>query len=88
MKSVLGLERAVNVSAGCNRRCATERPSLPGARCRPPKVFEDALAGVAGEPGTRLHAVIGADRAGEAGPLRGNGADMVVTDPAELMEAR
>ncbi|MGE5288750.1 MAG: HAD-IA family hydrolase [Micromonosporaceae bacterium] len=49
-------------------------------------VYEDALAGVAagraGGPGF----VVGVDRLGQADGLRANGADIVVTDLAELLE--
>lgn len=54
----------------------------PGATA----VFEDALAGVqAGRAGEFGH-VIGVDRAGQAEALRERGADVVVTDLAELLE--
>jgi beta-phosphoglucomutase family hydrolase len=48
-------------------------------------VFEDALAGV--EAGRRGHFgfVIGVDRVGQAEALRRNGADIVVSDLAELL---
>jgi beta-phosphoglucomutase family hydrolase len=48
-------------------------------------VFEDALAGV--EAGRRGHfgCVVGVDRVGQAEALRRNGADVVVTDLAELL---
>ncbi|MFI9643281.1 HAD family hydrolase [Micromonospora sp. NPDC051925] len=48
-------------------------------------VFEDALAGVAaGRAGDFGH-VVGVDRAGQADELRAHGADVVVTDLAELL---
>jgi len=48
-------------------------------------VFEDALAGVeAGRAGGFGH-VVGVDRAGQADALREHGADVVVTDLAELL---
>ncbi|GAA3690329.1 beta-phosphoglucomutase family hydrolase [Nonomuraea antimicrobica] len=49
-------------------------------------VFEDALAGV--EAGHRggFAFVVGVDRAGQAAALREHGADIVVTDLAELLE--
>jgi HAD superfamily hydrolase (TIGR01509 family) len=48
-------------------------------------VFEDALAGV--EAGRRGHFgfVVGVDRVGQGEALRRNGADVVVTDLAELL---
>jgi beta-phosphoglucomutase family hydrolase len=48
-------------------------------------VFEDALAGV--ESGRRGHfgCVVGVDRVGQGEALRRNGADVVVTDLAELL---
>jgi beta-phosphoglucomutase family hydrolase len=48
-------------------------------------VFEDALSGVkAGQTG-KFGYVVGVDRVGQAEALRDNGADVVVTDLAELM---
>jgi beta-phosphoglucomutase family hydrolase len=49
-------------------------------------VFEDALAGV--EAGRRggFGFVVGVDRVGQAGALAAHGADVVVTDLAELLE--
>ena len=51
-------------------------------------VFEDALAGV--EAGRRgdFGFVVGVDRVGQAEALRGKGADIVVTDLAELLPNR
>jgi HAD superfamily hydrolase (TIGR01509 family) len=50
-------------------------------------VFEDAVAGVeAGHTG-HFGAVIGVDRVNHADALRRNGADTVVTDLAELLDA-
>ncbi|MET8862729.1 beta-phosphoglucomutase family hydrolase [Nonomuraea sp. NPDC004580] len=49
-------------------------------------VFEDALAGVAAGRAGRFGFVVGVDRVGQADELRGNGADIVVTDLAELLE--
>jgi beta-phosphoglucomutase family hydrolase len=49
-------------------------------------VFEDALAGVeAGRAGGFGH-VVGIDRVGQADALRAHGADVVVTDLAELLD--
>jgi beta-phosphoglucomutase family hydrolase len=49
-------------------------------------VFEDALAGVAAGRAGRFGFVVGVDRAGQAEALREHGADVVVTDLAELLE--
>ncbi|WP_006244214.1 beta-phosphoglucomutase family hydrolase [Mycolicibacterium tusciae] len=48
-------------------------------------VFEDALAGVAAGRAGNFGYVVGVDRVGQADALRDNGADIVVTDLAELM---
>jgi beta-phosphoglucomutase family hydrolase len=48
-------------------------------------VFEDALAGVAAGRAGHFAFVIGVDRVGQADALRANGADVVVTDLAELL---
>ncbi len=65
---------------------------LAGARAlglKPPEaaVFEDALAGVAAGRAGEFGFVVGVDRAGQAGALKEHGADIVVTDLSELMEA-
>jgi beta-phosphoglucomutase family hydrolase len=49
-------------------------------------VFEDALAGVAAGRSGRFGFVVGVDRVGQADALREQGADVVVTDLAELLE--
>ena len=54
---------------------------LPPAQCA---VFEDALAGVAAGRAGQFGCVIGVDRVGQADALRAHGADVVVTDLAEL----
>ena len=71
------------------------KPS-PGRRFSPPRgcsrsiranaaVFEDALAGVeAGRAGS-FGLVVGVDRVGQAAGLRERGADVVVSDLAELL---
>jgi beta-phosphoglucomutase family hydrolase len=51
-------------------------------------VFEDALAGVAAGRAGRFGYVVGVDRVGQADALREHGADVVVTDLAQLMEPR
>ncbi|ODQ89205.1 hypothetical protein BHQ18_15790 [Mycolicibacterium flavescens] len=48
-------------------------------------VFEDALSGVAAGRAGDFGLVVGVDRAGHADALRDNGADIVVTDLAELL---
>jgi beta-phosphoglucomutase family hydrolase len=48
-------------------------------------VFEDALAGVAAARAGNFGYVVGVDRLGHADQLRRNGADVVVTDLAELL---
>lgn len=48
-------------------------------------VFEDALSGVAAGRAGRFGVVVGVDRVGQADALRRNGADIVVTDLAELL---
>ena len=50
-------------------------------------VFEDALAGVQAGRNGRFGLVVGVDRVGCAEALRHNGADIVVTDLAELLES-
>jgi beta-phosphoglucomutase family hydrolase len=50
-------------------------------------VFEDALAGVAAGHAGHFGVVIGVDRVGHAEDLRHNGADVVVTDLAELLDS-
>jgi len=49
-------------------------------------VFEDALAGVAAGRAGRFGFVVGVDRVGQAAELREHGADVVVSDLAELLE--
>jgi beta-phosphoglucomutase family hydrolase len=48
-------------------------------------VFEDALSGVAAGYAGKFGFVVGVDRVGQAEELRRNGADVVVTDLAELL---
>lgn len=50
-------------------------------------VFEDALAGVAAGQAGGFGYVVGVDRVGRAAGLRKEGADVVVRDLAELLEA-
>jgi beta-phosphoglucomutase family hydrolase len=51
-------------------------------------VFEDALAGVAAGRAGSFGVVVGVDRLGRAQALREHGADIVVSDLAELLELR
>ena len=49
-------------------------------------VYEDALAGVAAGRAGKFGYVVGVDRVGQAEALREHGADVVVTDLAELLD--
>jgi beta-phosphoglucomutase family hydrolase len=51
-------------------------------------VFEDALSGVRAGRDGKFGFVVGVDRANQADALRAHGADVVVEDLAELLEAR
>jgi beta-phosphoglucomutase family hydrolase len=48
-------------------------------------IFEDSLAGVAAGRAGEFGLVVGVDRVGQAGALREHGADVVVSDLAELL---
>lgn len=50
-------------------------------------VFEDALAGVAAGRAGRFGFVVGVDRVGQSEALREHGADLVVSDLAELLKS-
>lgn len=50
-------------------------------------VFEDAISGVQAGRAGRFGIVVGVDRLGRADALRDNGADVVVTDLADLLAA-
>jgi beta-phosphoglucomutase family hydrolase len=56
---------------------------LPPTACT---VYEDALAGVAAGRAGGFGFVVGVDRVGQADALKAHGADIVVTDLAELLE--
>jgi len=58
---------------------------LLGVRPAEAAVFEDALAGVAAGRSGGFGLVVGVDRVGQADALRGHGADVVVSDLAELV---
>jgi beta-phosphoglucomutase family hydrolase len=51
-------------------------------------VYEDALAGVAAGRAGHFGSVVGVDRVGQAAALRASGADVVVSDLAELLADR
>jgi beta-phosphoglucomutase family hydrolase len=59
-----------------------------GLRPNSAVVFEDALAGVAAGRAGGFGFVVGVDRVGQAAALKQHGADVVVTDLADLMEHR
>ena len=59
-----------------------------GAAAAQCAVFEDALAGVAAGRAGDFGYVVGVDRVGQADALREHGADVVVTDLAELLTDR
>lgn len=50
-------------------------------------VFEDAISGVQAGRAGNFGLVVGVDRVGQAQDLRDNGADVVVTDLAELLDS-
>jgi len=64
---------------------------LAGARCvgvEPARaaVFEDALAGLAAGRAGGFGFVVGVDRSGQADAMREHGADIVVSDLAQLLD--
>ncbi|MBO0681704.1 MAG: beta-phosphoglucomutase family hydrolase [Candidatus Dormibacteraeota bacterium] len=59
---------------------------LLGVDARQAAVFEDALAGVEAGRAGAFGLVVGVDRAGQAVALRQHGADLVVSDLAELLD--
>jgi len=63
-----------------------EGARLLGAAPAAAAVFEDALAGVAAGRAGAFGLVVGVDRVGHAEALRAHGADVVVSDLAELLE--
>jgi HAD superfamily hydrolase (TIGR01509 family) len=63
---------------------AAEQLRVPPSACA---VFEDATSGVEAGRAGGFGLVVGVDRTGQAEALRQHGADIVVTDLSELMEA-
>jgi len=63
-----------------------EAARMVGASPADSAVYEDALAGVQAGHAGGFGMVIGVDRAGQAEALRTHGADIVVTDLADLMK--
>jgi beta-phosphoglucomutase family hydrolase len=59
-----------------------------GVRPAQAAVFEDALSGVAAGRAGRFGYVIGVDRVGQAAALAKHGADLVVSDLAELLDGQ
>lgn len=59
-----------------------------GATAANSVVFEDALAGVEAGRNGHFAFVVGVDRVGQADDLRAHGADIVVTDLAELLDGQ
>ncbi len=58
-----------------------------GVTPRQAAVFEDAIAGVAAGRAGGFSCVVGVDRVGQAAELRAHGADVVVSDLGELLDA-
>jgi len=58
---------------------------LLGVEAAAAVVFEDSLAGVAAGRAGRFGCVVGVDRVGQADALRDSGADLVVSDLADLL---
>jgi beta-phosphoglucomutase-like phosphatase (HAD superfamily) len=94
--SAAGLGIAVVSSSANTREHITGKPApdsylrgaqlldvAPGAAA----VFEDALSGVQAGRAGNFGFVVGVDRVGQAEDLRRNGADVVVTDLAELLHS-
>ncbi|WP_431046232.1 beta-phosphoglucomutase family hydrolase [Streptomyces sp. P1-3] len=63
-----------------------EAARMLGARPAQAAVFEDALAGMDAGRSGHFGYVVGVDRTGQARALRAHGADIVVTDLADLLE--
>jgi beta-phosphoglucomutase-like phosphatase (HAD superfamily) len=84
-------EEGVEVFSGSRRYLEACRESglrrLVGVEPALTAVFEDALAGVAAGRAGGFGFVVGVDRTGQADALREHGADIVVSDLAELLDA-
>lgn len=65
-----------------------EAARMIGVKAEAAAVYEDALAGVQAGRAGNFGFVVGVDRAGQAEALQESGADVVVTDLAELMGAQ
>ena len=81
--------RRARAPARASRR---RTPTWPAARAvgvepREAAVFEDALAGVEAGRAGNFGFVVGVDRVGQADALNAHGADVVVEDLAELLDA-
>lgn len=63
-----------------------EAARLLGVQPAAAAVFEDALSGVEAGRAGHFGVVVGVDRVGQADALRAHGADIVVTDLADLLE--
>ena len=79
-----------HVRLGARREDQRQRP-VPGARALGVKpgqaaIFEDALAAVAAGRAGGFGCVLGVDRPGQSDALRKRGADVVVSDLAELLD--
>lgn len=65
-----------------------EAARMLGSHADNAAVYEDALAGVEAGRAGKFGRVIGVDRAGQSEALKQHGADVVVTDLAELLDGR
>ena len=65
-----------------------EGARLLGVKAAESAVFEDALSGVEAGRAGHFGVVVGVDRVGQANALRAHGADVVVTDLADLLADR
>jgi beta-phosphoglucomutase-like phosphatase (HAD superfamily) len=75
------------VSAAPDADTYLARAKALGAEPRAAVVFEDALAGVEAGRAGHFGFVVGVDRVGQASALRAHGADIVVSDLAQLLSA-
>ena len=79
----------IQSGAGAGIGCGDDDYRSAGATVAPDAaaVFEDALSGVAAGHAGNFGYVVGVDRVGQAEELRRSGADVVVTDLAELLQS-